>query len=97
MEARDGYRAEQGGVEAQSGEVFRAALVGKGGIDIWQERGALFQRAGLRLLQSFVRELNAGAAFGGNGHVDSALEAQFHGVGGNGQSRREEKQVGYSH
>ena len=62
---------------------------------IRQQGRALFQRAGLRLLQRLVRKLDAGAAFGGNGHLHGALQAQLAAaVRGHGQTGRKQDQAG---
>ena len=89
-EARDGYGAEDRGIEAQGREVLGTVLVAEGGIDIRQEGGTLLERAGLRLLQSLVRKLHVGAALGRNGHLDGALQAQLQRSRGQRQAGRKQ-------
>ena len=59
-----GNRAEDCGIEPQAGQVLGAALVAERAVNVGQERGFLFQGAGLRLLKSFACKLDAGAALG---------------------------------
>ena len=81
-EARDRDAAENLGIEAQTGQILGAALIGERSVDVGQQGSARFQRARLCLLERFIGKLYARAAFRGDRHLDSLLQAQLYGSGG---------------